>query len=129
MILIGKLKKEKLGIYKNKIITDEVVLTNERLNNHILNKHRKDYEVLKLYLKDIIEEPDIILNDNKNENTIILLKKLEALGKEGRVVIKLAVLEDKKHPKNSIITLMKLNNRTWKQTIKNRGEIIFLRNN
>ncbi len=129
MILIGKLKKEKLGIYKNKIITDEVVLTNERLNNHILNKHRKDYEVLKPYLKDIIEEPDIILNDNKNENTIILLKKLEALGKEGRVVIKLAVLEDKKHPKNSIITLMKLNNRTWKQTIKNRGEIIFLRNN
>lgn len=47
------------------------------------------------------------------------LKKME------EVVIKIAIAEDKEHPKNSILTLMKLNERTWKQTIKNRGNIIF----
>ena len=50
------------------------------------------------------------------------------VGKNARVVIKIAVAEDEKHPKNSIITLMKLNERTWKQTVKNRGDIIFQKN-
>lgn len=40
-------------------------------------------------------------------------------------MIKLALGNDKEHGKNSIITLMKLNRRTWNQTIKNRGKIIW----
>lgn len=48
------------------------------------------------------------------------------LNKIGRIVIKIATKdEEQKHPKNSIITLMELNERTLKQTLKNRGEIIF----
>lgn len=125
MHYIGKIDKNKIGIYAEKIITNDVVLTDERLNEHILIYHAKEYEQLESYLKEIVENPDIILNDNKNTNTIILLKKIPKIEKNGRVVIKIAVAEDKKHPKNSIITLMKLNNRTWKQTLKNRGNIIF----
>lgn len=114
-----------IGNYKNKAITDEVVLTDERLNEHILVNHSAEYEQLKPYLKTIVENPDIILNDNRNKDTIILLRKINEIDKNGRVVIKIAVAEDEKHPKNSIITLMKLNNRTWKQTLKNRGDVIF----
>ena len=80
---------------------------------------------LKPYLKNIIESPDLILSDNRNEDTIILLKRINEIEKNGRVVIKIAIAEDKEHSKNSILTLMKLNERTWKQTIKNRGNIIF----
>ena len=47
------------------------------------------------------------------------------IGKNGRVVIKLALGQDEEHNKNSIITMMKLNKRTWNQTIKNRGKIIW----
>lgn len=49
----------------------------------------------------------------------------EDIGKNGRVVIKLALGQDEEHNKNSIITMMKLNKRTWNQTIKNRGKIIW----
>lgn len=56
---------------------------------------------------------------------MIYLKEIENIGKNGRVVIKLALGNDKEHSKNSIITLMKLNKRTWNQTIKNRGKIIW----
>ena len=35
MQYIGKIDKEKLGKYKDKIVTNSVILTNERLN-HIL---------------------------------------------------------------------------------------------
>ena len=41
-----------------------------------------------------------------------MLKNLSEINKKGRAVIKIAVAEDNKHPKNSIITLMKLNERT-----------------
>jgi len=77
-----------------------------------------------------IEKLGIYINKviTSNVNTIILLKKIMGAGKNARVVIKIAVAEDEKHPKNSIITLMKLNESTWKQTVKNRGDIIFQKN-
>lgn len=125
MQYIGKINKNKLGSYKKKIITEEVILTDERLNEHILVKHKEEYEELKPYLREIVENPDVVLEDNRYENTLILLKKISTIQKNGRIVIKIAVAQDKNHPKNSIITLMKLNNRTWNQTIKNRGHILF----
>ena len=66
------------------------------------------YKQLRRYIKSIIEDPDYI----------------EEISKNGRVVIKLALGKDEEHSKNSIITLMKLNKRTWNQTIRNRGKII-----
>lgn len=122
---IGKLDRDKLGEYRDKIITDEVVLTDERLNEHILIYHPKEYEQLKESISEIIEDPDYILRDNRHDDTIILLKHIKDIDKRGRIVVKLALGLDEKHPKNSIITLMKLNERTWTQTLKNRGEIIF----
>jgi len=122
---IGKLDIEKLGKYNEKLVTDEVVLTDERLYNHILIYHKKKYEQLKKYIKDIIQEPDYIIEDNRHADTMIYLKQIQEITKKGRVVIKLALGYDKEHSKNSIITLMKLNDRTWEQTIKNRGKIVW----
>lgn len=122
---IGKIDVNKLGDYANKVITDEVVLTNERLYNHVLILHKDEYAKLEKYIKEIIENPDFIIEDNKNKDTIILMKHIDEINRNGRIVIKLAVANDEKHPKNSIITLMELNDRTWKQTLKNRGNVIF----
>ena len=56
---------------------------------------------------------------------MIYLKQIEDIDKNGRVVIKLALGQDKEHNKNSIITMMKFNKRTWNKTIKNRGKVIW----
>lgn len=125
MQIIAHIDIDKLGNYKDKLITDEVVLTDERLHNHILIVHKKDYEQLKDYLQEIIESPDFIIEDNRHINTMIYLKNIKKLGKYGRVVIKIALGSDNEHSKNSIITLMRLNDRTWKQTINNRGKFIW----
>ena len=125
MQYITNLDRKKLGIYKDKLITEEVILTDERLYEHILLFHREEYKQLRPYIKSIIENPDYIVEDNRHKDTMIYLKEIENIGKNGRVVIKLALGNDKEHGKNSIITLMKLNRRTWNQTIKNRGKIIW----
>ncbi len=81
MQYIGKLNSKILGKYTDICLTDEVILTNERLYEHILIKHRKDYEMLYSYLKDIVENPDIVIEDNKKENTLILLKNISNVQK------------------------------------------------
>ena len=125
MQYIANLDKNKLGIYGNKLISEEVILTEERLYEHILLFHEEEYKQLKPYIKSIIENPDYIVEDNWHEDTMIYLKQIDDISKNGRVVIKLALGKDEEHNKNSIITLMKLNKRTWNQTIKNRGKIIW----
>lgn len=122
---IANLDRNKLGIYGNKLISEEVILTEERLYEHILLFHEEEYKQLKPYIKSIIENPDYIVEDNRHEDTMIYLKQIDDISKNGRVVIKLALGKDEEHNKNSIITLMKLNKRTWNQTIKNRGKIIW----
>ncbi len=87
--------------------------------------HEKEYKELRPYIKSIIKDPDYIIDDNRHEDTMIYLKEIANIEKNGRVVIKLALGKDKEHSKNSIITLMKLNKRTWNQTINNRGKIIW----
>lgn len=123
MQYIGKLDIDKLGIYRNKLITAEVIMTNERLYQHILIYHKSEYEQLEKHIKDIIENPDYIIEDNKHSDTMIYLKQIGNL--KGRIIIKLTLGQDEEHKKNSIITIMKLNDRTWKQTIRNRGKIIW----
>lgn len=81
MQYIGKLNPKMLGKYSNICLTDEVVLTNERLYEHILLKHKNDYEMLYPYLKDIVENPDVVIEDNKKENTLILLKDISNIQK------------------------------------------------
>jgi len=126
---ITKLDRNKLEKYKKRLITEEVILTDERLYEHILLFHENEYKELRPYLKSIIDNPDYIIEDNRHEDTMIYLKQVKNIEKNGRVVIKLALGQDKEHNKNSIITMMKLNNRTWKQTLKNRGKIIWKNKN
>lgn len=125
MQYITKLDKKKLGEYEKRVITEDVILTEERLYEHILLFHEDEYKQLRPYIKNIIENPDYIVEDNRHEDTMIYLKQIEDIGKNGRVVIKLALGQDEEHNKNSIITMMKLNKRTWNQTIKDRGKIIW----
>ncbi len=123
---IGKIDIKKIGKYKKKIITTELILTQERLNHHIYKYHEKEYIEIKSYIKYIIDNPDYILEDNKNIDTLIYLKHIEEINKKARVVIKLATNKnDKIYNKNSIITIMRQRDKSWEQTIKNRGTIIY----
>lgn len=102
MQYIGKLDKNKLGEYGNKLITDEVILNDERLE-HILTYHKPEYGQIHKYIKDIILSPNFIIVDNRHEDTMIYLKKIKDIGKSSRIVVKLALGKDDVHNKNEKI--------------------------
>lgn len=44
--------------------TDEVIITNERIQ-HIKDRHPNDYEQYFMYMKEIVEKPEYIIEANK----------------------------------------------------------------
>ena len=96
------------------------------MNNHILKYHRDEFSQIKPYLKSIVENPDYVIEDNMHNNTLIYLKHINEINKKAQIVIKLATdSQDKIYNLNSIITIMRQRDRSWVQTINNRGKIIY----
>jgi len=119
---IGRLDKEKLGKYKNIIVTDEVIMTNERIE-HVRKKHPGDYEKYIDYIPNVIKNPHYILEDKDNIDTILILKTINEKEKNIQVVIKIHInKEENKY--NSIITFWHIRDRNYNATIKN-NKIIY----
>ena len=122
MHYIGKLNKQQLGKYKDKIITDEVVMTNERII-HTQKRHPGDYEKYIAYVPSIINDPDYILEDKDNKDTILMLKTIKEKEHNIQVVVKLLTNIEEKNKSNSILTFWHIRNRNYKSTIRNNAII------
>ena len=122
MQYIGKIDREKLGKYKEKLITTEVILTEERIK-HIKEHHPVDYEKYRMYIKEIIVDPEYILEDNKNTDTVLYMKNIKSNNKNVQTVIKLNTNQKQINKKNSILTLWKIKDSTYKQLLRNRKVI------
>lgn len=120
MQYIGKIDIEKLGKYK--MITNKVIITKERIE-HIKRRHFTDYDKYIQYVPDIIEDPDYILEDIDNINTILMLKTIIEKKENIQVVIKLQTNREK-GKYNSILTFWKIRDRNYEKVIKH-NKIIY----
>lgn len=120
-IKIGKLNKEILEKMNIRIITDEVIFTFERLE-HVEDRRMKVYDEVKDILPIAIYEPEYIYKDwNNREDTLVFIKSITESSKIC-IIIKIAKLNDEKHSKNSIITMIKIGKKTFKKIYKNKKQ-------
>lgn len=120
-IEIGKLNIKLFEEIGKHLITDEVIFTYERMN-HVETKRIQLFNQVKEYLPNILYNPDYIYKDwNNRENTLVLIKSLDEKSNLN-VVLKIAVLNDEKHTKNSIITMIKIGNKTFNKIKRNKKE-------
>ena len=118
-IKIGKLDKKLLKELNIDIITDEVVFTFER-KEHVASKRLQLYEEVKEILPLAIYKPDYIYKDwNNRDNTLLFIKAIDDKNKLD-IVIKIAIINDEKHPKNSIITMIKIGEKTYNKIKRNK---------
>ena len=101
------------------IKTNKLIITKERIE-HINKRHNNDYNLYGKYMTLIIKEPDYILLDSKNNNTVLYLKKIEELNLQ--MVIKLQT-ESKLNKANTVITFWHMRDRSYKQIIRNNIKI------
>ena len=122
MQYIGKIDKIKFTEISNDITVEDVVLTDKQVE-HIKERHPNDYEQYFKYIKEIVENPDYIIRDNK-PNTGFLLKTFLEKDKSFQLILRLHTSEDIQGYKNSIITFLKINRKKYNQYLRNK-EIVW----
>ena len=123
MQYIGRLDKEKLGKYKKLIITDKVLISEERII-HMKEHHPEltDNEIT--YISETIKKPDYIFDDRKNIDTILIVK--DNNNKNYITVVKLNTNICFKKKSNTVISFWNISNKKLRQFIRNE-EIIYKR--
>lgn len=121
IISLGKINAQIFTDKFGKILTDEVIITSERIE-HIQTHHPEDFGLFELYGKDCIQYPDLILSDEKNFGTVFMIKRLSNTNLN--IVLRLVLENEDGRLKNSIMTFWRIRERNLKKLIK-RNEILY----
>ena len=98
---LGKINIKILEKEFEKIQTDEIIVTNERID-HIKERHPEDYNLFEKYGKESVSSPDLIIKDVKNKSTVFMIKKLPETNLN--VVVRVVLETDNSKWKNSVMT-------------------------
>lgn len=111
---LGRIDTTSLEKEFGKIRTDEIIVTNERLN-HIKERHPEDYDLFEKYGKDSVENPDFVIKDGKHDGTVFMVKKLQETNLN--VVVRVVIETDKEGLKNSVMTFYRIRERNLRKLI------------
>lgn len=118
MHTVGKIDRDIYKCITEDIVTDEVIITDNQIQ-HIKERHPNDYERFSKYFKEVIENPDYILESNM-PNTAFLLKHIINKEIAVQLILRLQTSTDPDNYKNSIITFLKISQRKWDKYLRNK---------
>ena len=110
---IGNIDKEIFSCISSDIVTDEVVITDERLQ-HIEEHHPGAFAEIEPYLQIAIQDPDYIISDSGRKNTGLVLKMIEEEEIRFQIVLRVQTSE------NSIISAWRIREKEWNRLIRNK---------
>ena len=112
---LGRINIKILEIEYGKLRTDEIIITDERME-HIKERHAEDYLLFEKYGKASVNSPDIIIKDTKKEGTVFMIKKLPETNLN--VVVRVALEREDSRLKNSVITFYRVREKNLQKLIK-----------
>lgn len=118
MQTVGYIDIEKYRCITDDITTDEVIITDERIQ-HIMERHPGDYERFIGYISDILADPDYILEANK-ANTGVILKEIQDGSEKFKLILRVKVENDPADYRNSILSFWRIGDTTWNKNVKNK---------
>ena len=121
IIYLGKLNTQSLENEFGKLRTNDIIISDERIE-HIKLRHPQDYNLFEIYGTSTVLNPDLIIKNEKNKNTIFMVKKL--VNTNLNVIVKLIVDTDEKDYKNSVMTFYRIRDKNLKK-LKNKNKTIY----
>lgn len=120
---VGKIDVEKFETIANgRILTDEVIITDNRIEHIIERRGQQFYDDFNGYFPEIIEDPDYIFKDDM-DNTAIVSKSYSHKGKTVNLVLRLVVEGENPSYKNSILTAIGENEKRFAQRLRNNAPV------
>lgn len=116
---VGKINRDIYKCITEDIVTDEVIITDERIM-HVKERHPNDFERYCEYLREVVENPDYIIESNKPNTALILKEFVDEKNRQFKTVLRLKTSNDNPEFKNSVITFMKINEKEWSRLIRNK---------
>lgn len=116
--IVGKINIATYRCVSVEIVTDEVVMTEERIE-HIRKRHPNDYERFCTYIPRMIAEPDYIVQANK-ANTAVILKEIKENGEKFKLILRIKMQHDPADYRNSVLSFWRIGDTTWRKTLKNK---------
>lgn len=114
---VGKIDKDIYKCITEDIVTDEVIITDERIR-HIIDRRGKEfYEKYGDKFISILQDPDFIFQDKKN--TALVCKEFAVDDKYINIALRLVVSTDNPEYKNSIITAVGESTKRFRQRLRN----------
>lgn len=118
MRYVGKLDKSIYRCITGDIISDEVIITDERME-HIKVRHPGHLEKVMPFLAVAVEAPDYILED-VNPHTGLVLKQVEENGLRFQVILRIQTPADHSGFQNSVISAWVISERRWNNYVRSR---------
>ena len=118
MQIIGKIDIGIYSVVSDHIRTDEVVITDERIQ-HIRDRHPRDFERYSMYLKDLVEKPQYILKAKKPD-TAFILKEYTEDSQRFQLILRLSVEGDNPEYKNSVITFLRVEEKRFNRYLRTK---------
>ena len=118
--MIYNICKIDLALYSvvaSNIVTDEVIITSERIE-HIQMRHGGDYEEYGTHFTEILQSPDYILENRRN--TAEVLKEILHNGKKCKLILRLQTSSDPKGFKIAIITFLHIRDSEWRRLLRSK---------
>lgn len=116
---VGKLDRDIYRCVTDDIVTDEVIITDERIG-HIKDRHPNDFERYCEYLREVVRDPDYIIEANKPNSALILKEFVDSEQNQFKTILRIKTSGDDPAYKNSIITFMRINEKEWKRLVNNK---------
>lgn len=116
--IVGKINIATYRCVSAEIVTDEVVMTEERIE-HIRKRHPNDYERFCTYIPRMIAEPDYIVQANQ-ANTAVILKEIQENGEKFKLILRIKMQHDPADYRNSVLSFWRIGDTTWRKTLKNK---------
>lgn len=118
---LGKINIKILEKEYGKIQTNEIIVTNERLN-HIKERHPEDYSLFEEYGVQSVTSPDLVIKDIKHIGTVFMVKKLPDTNLN--VIVRVVLETDDSRLKNSVMTFYRIREKNLKKLIE-KNDVLY----
>lgn len=115
--VVARIDIAKYRCISTDITTDEVIITDERIA-HIEEHHPGHYRIVEPFLREVLENPEYILEDAPN--TGLLLKAFASNGLNIQIVLRVHTSRDPEGFKNSVISAWYIRDKEYRRLIRNK---------
>ena len=116
----GRIVRSMFKEISETITTDEVIITEERIEHS--NLHANAYDKYGKYMPEVLEDPDLIFRDKK-PNTAVMVKQIVREGNNLQLVLRLHIPEDDPEYKNSVISFWDISDKRRENYERNKDVV------